>query len=122
MTKGDSTLNIMSLFFRLPNCHFYDVTKFLLPNCHFFVVTNLSLPNCHFCELTKLSLPNCHYQIVTLPNCHYQIVITKLTLPKIRPSLHYFTQIGNNSNELKMKYSDIATYNWRIQFDASVFS
>ena len=40
---------IMSLLFPLPNCQFYDVTKFLLPNCHFFVVTNLSLPNCHFC-------------------------------------------------------------------------
>ena len=72
---------IMSLLFRLPNCHFYDVTKFLIPNCHLFVVTNLSLPNCHFCELTKLSLPNCRYQIVitkfSLPNFHYQIDITK---------------------------------------------
>ena len=69
---------------------YYNEMQFLLPICHFFVVTNLSLPNCHFCELTKLSLSNCHYQIVTLPNCCYQIVITKLALPKIRPSFKLF--------------------------------
>ena len=32
-----------------------------------------------------MSLPNCHLTKLSLPNCHYQIVITKLTLPKIRP-------------------------------------
>ena len=79
----------MSLLFHLPNCHFYDVTKFLLPNCYFFVVTNLSLPNCHFCELTKLS----PYQIVSLQNCNYRIVITKLSFknPPILANIENYT-------------------------------
>ena len=46
-----------------PNCHYQIVT--------FYDVTKMSLQNCHFSEFTKLS--------------PYQIVITKLTLPKIRP-------------------------------------
>ena len=31
-------------------------------------------------------LPNCHYQIVLTKLSPYQVGITKLTLPKIRPS------------------------------------
>ena len=74
-------------FLWLPNCHFYIVNKLSLPNFYFFVVTKLSLLCFYQIFITKLLLPNCHLTKLALPNSHlYRIVLTKLTLPKIRPS------------------------------------
>ena len=89
-----------------------------LPICHYQIVTFLQLPICHYQIVTFVSLPNCHYQIVTLTNCHYQIVITKWTLPKIRPSKSMDNIKEGNFPD---SHPVVSTVTWQKQGSLSCF-
>ena len=68
----------------------------------FYIISLLfRLLNFYYQIVTFVSLPNCHYQIVITKLSPYQIFITKLTLPKIRPSHNCFQKYAAREGRKK---------------------